>query len=96
MCGMGVLKMGVIDKIEDLVFTSKVLASVEIVKNKMVLFKMRCVIIHLSDSVCLLEVAHGIRYKILGDMLQIKEYGDTYVKIEGRRITGLFIEGGDD
>ena len=93
---MGVLKMGVIDKIEDLVFTSKVLASVEIVKNKIVLVKMRCSIAHLSENECQLIVARGVLYKILGEGLQVKEYGDTYVKIEGRKITGFLIEGGVD
>ena len=92
--GNGGFFMGVIDKIEDLVFQSRTLASVEIVKNKMVVVKMRCIIAHLSDSECHLLGTRGIKYKVLGDALQVKEYGDTYVKIEGTRITGFLIEGG--
>ena len=86
--------MGVIDKIEDLIFQSKALASVEIVKNRIVVVKMRCVIDHLSDDECHLLTAGGVRYKILGDALQVKEYGDTYVKVVGSRITSFLIDGG--
>ena len=85
--------MSVIDKIENLVFQSKALANVEIVKDRIVILKMRCVIDYLSDCECHLLSAHGTTYKILGDCLQIKEYGDTYVKVEGRRITSFLIGG---
>jgi len=87
--------MGVIDKIEDLVFQSKALASVEIVKDRIVVAKMRCVIEYLSDNECHLLSAHGKRYKILGDALQVKEYGDTYVKVEGKHIASFLIERGE-
>ena len=86
--------MKVMNKIEDLVFQSRALASIEIVKDKIVVVKMRCIIEHLSDNECYLLSAHGTKYKILGDFLQVKEYGDTYVKIEGRRITSVVIDGG--
>jgi len=55
---------------------------------------MRCVIEYLSDNECHLLSTQGIRYKILGDCLQVKEYGDTYVKVEGERITSFLIDGG--
>jgi len=86
--------MGVIDKIEDLVFQSKALSSIEIVRDRIIVAKMRCVIEHLSDNECHLLSASGTRYKILGDCLQVKEYGDTYVKVEGVRITSFLIDGG--
>ena len=86
--------MGIMDKIEDLVFQSKALASVEIVKNRIIIVKMRCVLERLSDDECYLLCAGGIRYKILGDALQVKEYGDTYVKVVGKRITSFLIDGG--
>ena len=86
--------MSVIDKIEDLVFQSRALASVEIVKDRIVIVKMRCVIEKLTDDECYLTGSHGMRYKILGNCLQVKEYGDTYVKVEGRRITSFLIDGG--
>ena len=86
--------MGLMDKIEDLVFQSRALASVEILKNRIVIVKMRCVIEHLSDDECHLLSVGGTRYKILGDALQVKEYGDTYVKVVGKRITSFLIDGG--
>ena len=85
--------MSVMDKIEDLVFQGGALTSVEIVKDRIVVAKMRCVIEHLSDNECHLRGTHGTRYKILGDDIQIKEYGDTYVKVVGRRITSFLIDG---
>jgi len=85
--------MGVLDKIEDLIFQTKALASVEIVKNRIVIIKMRCVIERLSVDECHLLTSGGIRYKIQGDNLQVKEYGDTYVKIVGKQITGFLING---
>ena len=88
--------MGVMDKIEDLVFQSKALTSVEIVKDRIVVVKMRCVIEHLSDNECHLLGTHGTRYKILGDAIQVKEYGDTYVKVVGKRISSFLIGGGTD
>ena len=87
--------MSVLDKIEDLVFQSRALASVEIVKNRIVIVKMRCVIERLSDQECYLLSAGGTRYKILGDALQVKEYGDTYVKVVGDRIKSFLIDGGE-
>jgi len=83
--------MGVMDKIEDLVFQSKALASVEIVKNRIVVVKMRCEIESLNDDECQLLSSKGTRYKILGEDLQVKEYGDTYVKVVGKRITSFLI-----
>ena len=91
---MGVFFMKVMNKIEDLVFQSRALASIEIAKDKIVVVKMRCVIEHLSDNECHLLSAHGTRYKVLGDFLQVKEYGDTYVKVEGRRITSILMDRG--
>ena len=91
---MGVFLMGVMDKIEDLVFQGGTLGSVEIVKNRIVLIKMRCVIDLLSDNECHLLSAGGIKYRIVGDNLQVKEYGDSYVKVVGKRITSFFIDGG--
>jgi len=88
--------MKVMDKIEDLVFQSKALASIEIVKDRIVVAKIRCEIEYLSDEECHLLSASGVRYKILGDCLQVKEYGDTYVKVEGRRITSFLIGGQAD
>ena len=85
--------MGVMDKIEDLVFQSKALASVEIVKDRIVVVKMHCVIENLSDDECHLLSNRGTRYKILGKDLQVKEYGDTYVKVEGKCITSFLIDG---
>ena len=85
--------MSVIDKIENLIFQRGALASVEIVKDRIVILKMRCMIDHLSDRECHLLSAHGTMYKILGEQLQIKEYGDTYVKVEGARITSFLIGG---
>ena len=84
--------MGVIDKIEDLVFGARALASVEIVRNRIVLIKTFCNIEHLTDDECFLRTAGGTIYKIYGAGLQIKEYGDTYVKIEGLRVTNFFID----
>ena len=86
--------MGVISKIEDLIFNSRALSSVEIVKDRMVVIKMRCEIKHLSDHECHLLGVHGVQYKIMGDDLQVKAYGDTYVKIESKRVTGFLIDGG--
>lgn len=86
--------MSVMDKIEDLVFQSRALGSVEIVKDRIVLIKMCCMIKLLTDDECHLLGTHGVCYKILGDCLQIKEYGDTYVKIEGNRITSFLIDWG--
>ena len=87
--------MGVMDKIEDLVFQGGTLGSVEIVKNRIVLIKMRCVIDRLSDDECHLLSAGGIRYRIQGNNLQIKEYGDSYVKVVGKRIMSFLIDGGE-
>ena len=84
--------MGVMDKIEDLVFQGGVTSSIELVRDRLIVAKMRCVIEYLSDDECHLLSASGTRYKILGHCLQIKEYGDTYVKVEGERITSLLIE----
>lgn len=86
--------MAIIEKIEDLIFQSKVMSHVEIIKNKMVIIKMRCTLIHLSDDCCQLRVSDGTCYKIMGNQLQVKEYGDTYAKIVGSVITGVLIEGG--
>jgi len=85
--------MGVIDKIEDLVFQARALASVEIIKNRMVILKMRCDIEYLSEDACKLRCGQGVSYKIVGENLQVKEYGDNYVKVEGSRVTGFLIEG---
>jgi len=93
---MGVFLMGMIDKIEDLVFASRTLASVEIVKDKIVILKMRCDIEHLSDQECRMRNSNGVCYKIVGEGLQVKEYGDTYVKVEGVRITSFSIEGDEE
>ena len=84
--------MGMMDKIEDLVFSSRALASVEIVRDRIVLVKTYCTIEHLVDNECFLRTAHGTLYKIYGVQLQIKEYGDTYVKVEGKQITNFFID----
>lgn len=92
---IGGFKMGVVNKIEDLIFRSKSLASIEIIKNKIVLIKMRCEIDHLSDKECHLIASKNIKYKILGENLQIKEYGDTYIKIEAKQIKSFSIQGGE-
>ena len=85
--------MGVVDKIEDLVFQSRFLSSVEILKDRHVVVKMRCVIEKLSETECWLLSASGTRYKIYGTHLQVKEYGDTYVKVVGDVVNSLVIEG---
>jgi len=87
--------MSIIDKIEDLLFTSRALASIEMVRNRLVILKMRCDIEHLSDSECQLRCRQGHFYKILGKNLQVKEYGDTYVKVIGDKVTGFLIEEGE-
>jgi len=87
--------MSIIDKIEDLVFQSKALTSIEILKNRLIILKMRCDIEFLSETECHLHCSGGISYKIRGENLQIKEYGDTYVKVTGSRVTALSIEEGD-
>jgi len=87
--------MGVMDKIEDLVFQGGTLGSVEIVKNRIVIIKMRCVIELLSDEECHFLSASNTRYKILGDKLQVKEYGDSYVKVVGKRISSFLINEGE-
>jgi len=84
--------MGMIDKIEDLVFGARMLASVEIVRDRIVVIKTFCTIEHLADHECFLRTAQGTLYKIYGTGLQIKEYGDTYVKVEGLRVTHFAIE----
>lgn len=84
--------MGVIDKIEDLVFGARSLASVEIVRDRIVLVKTFCNIEYLTDDKCFLRTAGGTLYKIYGVDLQVKEYGDTYVKVEGGQITSFFID----
>ena len=88
--------MGVVGKIEDLVFQSKTLSSVEILKDRQVIVRKRCVIETLSESECCLLSAFGVRYKIYGTRLQVKEYGDTYVKIVGETIRHFMIEGDGD
>lgn len=85
--------MGVVDKIEDLVFQSRTLSSVEILKNKHVIVKMRCMIEKLGDTECCLLSASGVRYKIYGTNLQVKEYGDTYVKVTCDVVRNFMIEG---
>ena len=85
--------MKVINKIEDLVFQGGALASIEIVKDRIIVMKMRCVIEYLTDCECHLLSTQGTKYKILGDGLQVREYGDTYVKVEGQRITSFLIDG---
>jgi len=87
--------MGVVDKIEDLVFQSRALSSIEILKDKQVVVKVRCVIEKLSDTECCLLSAAGVRYRIFGTHLQVKEYGDTYVKIIGDRVRNVEIDDGD-
>ena len=87
--------MSVINKIENLVFQGGALASVEIVKDRIIVVKMGCVIERLSNDECYLLSSHGTKYKILGDDLQVREYGDTYIKVEGKRITGFLIDGGE-
>ena len=84
--------MGLINKIEDLVFGSQTLASVEIVRNRIIIIKAFCHIEHLNDHECFLRTAGGTKYQIYGTALQIKEYGDTYVKVEGQRVTSFLIE----
>jgi len=86
--------VGVIDRIEKLVFQPSIFASVEIVKNRIILVKMRCVIKRLTLNECHLLTDHGTLYKISGEALQIKEYGDAYVKVAGEKITSFFIEEG--
>jgi hypothetical protein len=88
--------MGVVDKIEDLVFQSRSFSSVEILRDKHVIVKMRCVIEKLSDTECCLLSASGVRYKIYGANLQVKEYGDTYVKVVGDAVKNFTIEGQRD
>ncbi|MCL1990470.1 MAG: hypothetical protein FWG67_06215 [Defluviitaleaceae bacterium] len=88
--------MGILNKIEDLIFSSKTFASVEILKHRMVIVKMRCEIGYLSEHECHLLGTHDVRYKIMGHNLQVKEFGDTYVKIEGAAITGFLIERGNN
>ena len=90
---VGGILMGVIGKIEDLVFQSRTLSSVEILKDKQVIVKMRCVIEKLSPTECCLLSASGVRYKIYGTQLQVKEYGDTYVKVVGDTVRNFMIEG---
>ena len=85
--------MKVLTKIEDLIFDSRVTSHVEIIKDRQVIIKARCVIEKLTDDTCTLLTPSYTRYKILGEHLQIKEYGDTYVKIVGRKIHGFLIEG---
>jgi len=87
--------MALIDKIENLVFGAPALASVEIVRNRIVLVKTFCHIEHLTDDECFLRTVGGTLYKIYGAGLQIKEYGDTYVKVEGQRVTNFFIDSRD-
>jgi len=84
--------MGVLDKIENLVFGAQALANVEIVRDRIVLVKTFCTIEHLADDACFLRTAGGTLYKIYGSGLQVKEYGDTYVKVEGQRVTNFFID----
>ena len=88
--------MNVVDKIEDLVFESRALSSIEILKDRHVIVKLRCVIEKLSETECCLLSATGVRYRICGMNLQVKEYGDTYVKIVGDVITNVAIEGDQD
>ena len=93
---LGGIFMGVVDKIEDLVFQSRSLSSVEILKDRYVIVKMRCIIEKLSETACYLVSVSGVRYKIYGTNLQIKEYGDTYVKVMGDRVKNFVIEGDEN
>jgi len=86
--------MKLLEKIEDLIFDSRVMSSVEIIKDRYVIIKTKCVIQCLSDDLCVLTTPTGTCYKIAGCHLQVKEYGDTYVKIVGENITAFLIEGG--
>jgi len=88
--------MGMLDKIEDLVFASRTLTSIEIVRDRLVILKMRCDIEYLSEMECRVRNVNGVCYKILGENLQVKEYGDTYIKIEGKKITSFLIEEGEN
>lgn len=85
--------MKLLEKIEDLIFDSQVMSRIEIIKDRWVIVKAKCVIEYLADDMCLLRTPTGIQYKILGASLQVKEYGDLYVKVVGETINGFLIEG---
>jgi len=87
--------MGIIDKIEDLVFESKAFAAVEIIKNRTVILKMRCEILTLTKTKCTFATSSGVVYNIIGSGLEVKEYGDTFVVVGAKNITGVTIEGGE-
>jgi hypothetical protein len=87
--------MGVVNKLEELVFHSRALASIEIIKDREFLFKMPCEIKVLGDTECQLVNGQGTVYRLMGQGLQVKEYGDTYVKVVGDNITSFAIERAD-
>jgi len=86
--------MSLVNKIEDMVFGSRALTSVEILKDRLVVLNMRCIIDKLDDEEISLLTGTGVKYTIRGNKLQIREYGDTYVKVEGEIVTGILIDGG--
>jgi hypothetical protein len=88
--------MAIVDRIEDLVFQSKSFSSIEIVKDTQVIVRMRCIIEKLTDDSVQLLSAAGIRYQIHGKKLQVREYGDTYVKVIGNKVRNVEIVGDGD
>ena len=88
--------MGVVDKIEGLVFGSGALARLEILKNRQVVVHMGCMIEKLSETLCCLRTSTGVVYRIFGTDLQVKEYGDTYVNVVGSLISKVEIGQVDD
>ena len=91
---LGVLFMRVFDKIENLVFEAQTVANVELVKDRIVVIKTSCEIKHLTDTSCYLLAKHKTLYKIFGSNLQVREYGENYIKLQGDTITSLVIENG--
>jgi hypothetical protein len=88
--------MEVLTKVESLIFRQSLsYPMVQVVKNRSVLINNRCVIKQFTDEDCILATPEG-GYRIEGRNLRVKEYGDSFIRIDSDGIKKLELIGDGD
>lgn len=88
--------MEVLTKVETLIFNQKLnYPLLQLIKNKVVQINTACHIKEFNEDSCDIITAGG-QYRITGSDLRVKEYGDSFMRIESSGIDKIEILGMGD
>ena len=93
---MMVIEMEMVNRVEALIFNQGLnYPLVQIIKNETVLINSQCIVREFTDEICQISTPEG-GYHLTGINLRIKEYGDSFIRIESDGIAKIeIIKDGD-